>query len=302
MKHIVQLSIIAVCLCCSVAVYAQEQRNKSFQVIINNVVYSQKEQKTKLDNVLGTAAQAILTGREYQYNTQRADYRDAVLAAIVRGMSTTHRIRVVDGTNSMAGLMQQHDFDMDVMVANIATSSRTVVETVKEKKDGKETERKVTNTYHKGILDVTLQMKNVGTGEVVCSPAFNFSGSDYDKNRTGEEALSRVLESLSYYVSDYFNKMFPMVGRILEGATAKKDKQKEVYIDLGSDDGAYKGLHLAVYILKTIAGNEAREQIGKLKISDVQGNHVSLCKVQSGSKDIKAALDAGKNVVVLTTD
>ena len=112
MKHIIQLSIIAVYLCCSVAVYAQEQRNKSFQVIINNVVYTQKEQKTRLDNVLGVAAQAILTGREY----------------------------------------------MNVTVANIATTSRTVVETIKEKKDGKETERKVTNTYHKGIIDVTLQM------------------------------------------------------------------------------------------------------------------------------------------------
>lgn len=294
--------IIAMVLSFSLAVNAQEVRNRSFQVIINNVAYTQKEQKARLDNILGAAAQAILTGREYQYNTQRADYRDAVLAAIVRGMSSTHRIRVVDGTNSMAGMMQQHDYDMDITVANIATTSRTVVETVKEKKDGKETERKVTNTYHKGIIDVTLQMKDVVTGEVVCSPSFNFSGSDYDKNRTSEEALSRVLDWLSNYVCDYFNKMYPMAGWILEGATAKKNKQKEVYIDLGADDGVYKGLHLAVYILKTVAGNDAREQIGKLKVTDVQGSHVSLCKVQSGSKDIKAALDAGKSVVVLTTD
>ena len=89
---------------------------------------------------------------------------------------------------------------------------------------------------------------------------------------------------------------------MLEGARDKKDKQKEVYIDLGSKEGAYEGLHMGVYTVKTIAGKEAKKQIGRLKIMEVLGDDISLCKVQSGGKDIKAALDAGETLVIQTTD
>jgi len=89
---------------------------------------------------------------------------------------------------------------------------------------------------------------------------------------------------------------------IIEGAAAMKDKQKEVYIDLGSSEGAYIGLHMGVYTIKTIAGREAKSQIGKLKIEAVMGDNISRCKVQKGGKDIKAALDAGENLKVISID
>lgn len=89
---------------------------------------------------------------------------------------------------------------------------------------------------------------------------------------------------------------------VLEGARDKKDKQKEVYIDLGAREGAYKGLHMGVYTVKTVAGKEAKKQIGKLKIEEVQGDDISLCKVQSGGRDIKSALDNGETLVIETTD
>ena len=104
-----------------------------------------------------------------------------------------------------------------------------------------------------------------------------------------------------------FRKMLKSVLRrhqanIVEGATDKKEKQKEVYIDLGSSEGAVKGLHMGVFVVKTVAGKEARQQVGKLKIEEVEGDEISLCKVQSGGKDIKAAIDEGKQLVVLSID
>ena len=94
----------------------------------------------------------------------------------------------------------------------------------------------------------------------------------------------------------------PLQANIIEGAAAKKDKQKEVYIDLGNSEGAYTGLHMGVYIVKTIAGREAKSQIGKLKIEAVEGDDISRCKVQSGGKDIKAAIDAGEQLLVISID
>jgi hypothetical protein len=59
---------------------------------------------------------------------------------------------------------------------------------------------------------------------------------------------------------------------------------------------------MGVFTVKTIAGREAKSQIGKLKIEAVQGYDISRCKVQSGGKDIKAALDAGEQLKVISID
>jgi hypothetical protein len=59
---------------------------------------------------------------------------------------------------------------------------------------------------------------------------------------------------------------------------------------------------MGVYQMKTIGGHEAKSQIGKLKIEAVEGDDISRCKVQSGGKDIKAALDAGEKLVVTSID
>lgn len=278
----------------TIVAYSQEERNKPVQVIINDVRYTQKEQDTSLGSVLGGIAQAVATGRDYQSVTRHADYQDAVLAAVVSGLTRTHRVHVVDGTSSTDGEMQDRDVAMDVVISNISTTSHSQTETIKD--------RKVTKTYYKGMIDVSLQAKNVATGEIRYSPTFRVAGTEYEKHTSTEEALSSALTILRVKVRNYFNKKYPLYAKIIEGATAKKDKQKEVYIDLGSESGAYKDLHFAVYIIKTVGGKEAREQIGKLKVTEVQGEDVSLCKVQSGGKDIKAAMDAGKDVVVVTTD
>ena len=286
--------MLTVALVNSIVVYSQEERNKPIQVIINDVRYTQKEQDTSLGSVLGGIAQAVATGRDYQSVTRHADYQDAVLSAVVSGLTRSHRVHVVDGTSSMDGVTQDHDVAMDVVISNISTTSHSQTETVKE--------RKVTKTYYKGMIDVSLQVKNVATGEIRYSPTFRVAGTEYEKYTSTEEALSSALAILRAKVRVYFNKKYPLSAKILESAVAKKDKQKEVYIDLGSKSGAYKDLHFAVYIVKMVGGKEAREQIGKLKVIEVQGEDISLCKVQSGGKDIKAAMDEGKNVVVKTTE
>ncbi len=82
-----------------------------------------------------------------------------------------------------------------------------------------------------------------------------------------------------------------------------KDKQKEVYTDLCKTNlGAYKGLKLAAYTVKTIAGKDAKTQVGKLKRESVQGEEISLCKIQSGGKEIKNVLDKGETIIVKSTE
>ena len=131
-----------------------------------------------------------------------------------------------------------------------------------------------------------------------------FTVSDYDCSwiETSEGAITNALAALGKRVHSYYNALFPLHASIIEGSTEKKDKQKEVYIDLGAPSGVHKGMHLKVFVTKTVAGKEAKKEIGKLKVEEIQGDEVSLCKVQKGGAEIKAALDAGETVLVTSID
>lgn len=61
-----------------------------------------------------------------------------------------------------------------------------------------------------------------------------------------------------------------------------------------------EGQQFNVYILKNIAGREARQEIGRLKVEEVMGDDLSLCKVTRGEKEIKTALDKGETLVVIS--
>ena len=282
--------LFALCMVFSMSTMAQEGRNDKITIGVNSFSYTVKEQKTTLGKVLD----ALLTG---EVTTNQEKYQDAVRAALVKGMSQAHRISVIDDHLSKDEAARPGACYVDVTVSNISTTSKTEEEYIDKEK--KKTRIK---TYYKALIGLTMHIKDAKTDEVVASPTFNVTETDLSWIETQDGAMLKALERLSSYVTGYCNRWLPLKANVLEGARDKKDKQKEVYIDLGEREGAYKGLHMGVYTVKMVAGKEAKKQIGKLKIEEVQGDDVSLCKVQSGGKDIKAALDAGETLVIQTTD
>jgi hypothetical protein len=279
--------IIALCMLYGMGTWAQQGRNARITMGMNNLTYNKPEDKGTLAKVLD----ALLTG---QVSKDQSKYQDAVRAAVVKGLSQSHRIIAIDGQLSKDEAALPNAMYIDGTVSNLSTTSKTE----NYESDGKTRYR----TYHKALIGVTLHFKDAKTDEVFASPAFNLSQWDVSWIETQEGAMMKALEKLSSTITDYCNKWLPLSANVLEGARDKKDKQKEVYIDLGSKEGAYEGLHMGVYTVKTIAGKEAKKQIGRLKIMEVLGDDISLCKVQSGGKDIKAALDTGETLVIQTTD
>jgi hypothetical protein len=268
-------------------VLAQEGRNGKVVLGMNSMTYTKPEDKGTLSKILD----AVLLG---EVTSDQGKYQDAVRAAVLKGLSQTHRITVIDGQLSKDEAARPGALYADGTVSNLSTTSKT--ETYKV--DGKTR----TRTYYKALIGVTLHVKNAQTDEIVDSPTFNISEWDISWIETQDGAMMKALENLSGRVTRYYNRWLPLTAKVLEGARDKKDKQKEVYIDLGSAEGAYPGLHMAVYTVKTVAGREAKKQIGKLRVEEVQGEDISLCKVQSGGRDIKTALDSGETLVIQTTD
>ncbi len=119
---------------------------------------------------------------------------------------------------------------------------------------------------------------------------------------SNDTAIKNALESLRKKVEKFYNTAFPYTAHILERGVEKKDKQKELYIDLGAAHGLQEGTHFDVFVIGNIGGKETRKQIGRLKVKSVEGDEVSLCKVTSGGKDVKAALDAQQQLLIVSTD
>lgn len=273
------------------AATAQTGRNAKVTVVMNTMNYKQQEQKkhassSDLVNVLLEA----LGMKHEKAASNSTSYQDAVRAAIVKGLAESYRISAIDGMGATANC----DYKVDATVANLSTTTKVMENRV----DGKI--RKVTE--YKGLVNMTLQVKDAKTGRIVDNPTINISALDVAWTDTPQKAIVNALKELTYSVSKHFNKWLPLTANVLDGASVKKDKQKEVYIDLGTDEGAVKGVHFDVYSVKNVAGREAKSKIGRLKIEDVEGNDISLCKITSGGKAVKSALESGGKLVVVSNE
>ena len=285
------LMTLAAVLCCTISVSAQEGRNQKYDIVLNNVEYTHRDEKMSAGDAVGKILTGVLTG---QTEVQATKYEGDVKNAIIKGLSSAHRFHynesLVAGADAEAG-----NLVVSAIITNIQAKSST--RTWKDKDD-----KTQTSTTYNGVVEAMLTVKDAKTGEVIANTSVNGRGTEFSSTSTSDQAIREAIARLAGSVTAWLNKYRPLQANIVEGAAAKKNKQKEVYIDLGSSEGAYAGLHMGVFQVKTVAGREAKSQIGKLRIEEVEGDDISLCKVQSGGKDIKAALDAGETLKVLSID
>ena len=286
---------LTVFFCCAITASAQEiqtDRNRTYRITLGNVQYAHHDEKMSAGEAVGKVLSGVLTGKT---EVQATKYEGDVKNAIVKGLSGAHRYRYNDGLLQLNDVVEEGNLVADAVITNIRAKSDS--RTWKDK-DGK---TQVTTTY-KGIVEAMLTLKDAKTGEIVANPTFSGSGLGNSSFSDSDKAIRDAISHLSKRITEWLNKNRPLQANIIEGAAAKKDKQKEVYIDFGSSEGAFEGLHMGVYIVKTVAGRQAKSQIGKLKIEAVEGDDISRCKVQSGGKDIKAALDVGEQLLVISID
>lgn len=291
MKKYFYSIVVLLCLQTTVATYGQANPNTLYKVTIGEIAYANKEKASSVGSVLGTIADVLVTGKATK---QQDQYADAVRASIVKGIGNVKRFRAIEEplfqneTNA-----DEPALYVDGIVNNIATTSKTEPSAVKNKP---------ATQYYKGVVGVTLNLKDAHTGEVVCSRTFNLTDTDCSWVSTAENAINELLANLSVKITRYYNSIYPLRASVVERGEVKKNKQKEIYIDLGDDYNAYEGQHFDVYSVKTIAGKKAQIELGRTKIIKVMGRDLSLCKVTRGEEKIKAALDEKENIIVVSRD
>ncbi len=284
------LMTLAAVLCCAMTVFGQADRNQTYRITLNNVQYAHHDEHMSAGEAVGQILSGALTG---QTSVQATEYEEDVKNAIIKGLSAAYRFRYNDGLLQLNDVVEEGNIVVDALITNIQSKSSR--RTWKDKDD----KTQVSTTYT-GVAEVMLTLRDAKTSEVIANPSFSSQGLSGSSYSTSDKAIHDALDGLSNRITFWFNKYRPFQANIIEGAAAKKDKQKEVYIDFGSNEGAFEGLHMGIYIVKTIAGREAKTQIGKLKIEAVEGEDISRCKVQSGGKEIKAAIDAGEKLKAIS--
>ena len=273
------------------AIYAQSDRNAIFKVAVGEMEYTSKQGKETVGSALGTISKAVLLGT---VTTQRDNYASSVRASVLSGFGKVRRFHATEGQFKDGEIKEgTHAFYVTGTINNISTTTELFTPTDKSIKP---------YNVFKAQIEVVVHLKDVHDDHIVDTHTFYVNNNDLSWVKTEDKAMNEALIILSSKVTKHYNKLYPLSASIVEPGNVKKDKQKDVYIDLGSKDGAVKGMKLTVYSIKTIAGKEAQKELGAVKIVEVMGDDVSMCQVKSGAKEIKKALEDGLKVIVTSSN
>lgn len=284
-----KIAILLLALSFILPTYGQQDKNVVYKVAVGEFGYSPKHAgKPSVGDVLIAVADAMSSSSTH--SNQLPQYAGAVRASIVSGISCSWRLKATED-----GLTQEEvESDAPVLFADGYINNISSVTKTDRGSDGK------THNYYRCLISVTVNLKDPQSGQVIDTQTFKVSEDDCSWLASVEKAMDDARSALNRKVCNYYGHKYPWTGSIVEGASAKKDKQTEVYVDLGSTHRMYKGAKLIVYSVKTVAGRESRSEIGTLKVEEVQGDDLSLCKVTHGGDKIKQALDAGEALTITT--
>ena len=265
--------------------------NPVYKVQLGEITYEKGEKSKKLtaSKVLSVVAD-VVEGRVTDIHNE--EYIPLAANCVKTGLTHVRRLQTVE-----ADEVEDAKYLVTATLTDIAASRKVKTYDRKDSKGREYTEMK---TYYGAVVTVALNFKNLQTGEVTTS---TISGrcSEYSLANSADDAIRTALGELAENIYEYYNEAYPIRANIIERGREKKDKTKELYIDVGSRFIG-EDVHFDVYIIGQVAGRETRKHLGRIRVREILGDDISLCKVQKGGKDIKAAFDNGDAIVAISTD
>ena len=155
-------------------------------------------------------------------------------------------------------------------------------------------------SFYTGNVVYSLKVVNAEDGTLIGAESYTYSGAAGGVANSSESAISTTLEKAKRDMETFVSKYFKTEGVILEMGQMKNGKAKDCYISLGASSGIEKGQKFEVYEVKTIAGREARSEIGMLVVEEVVADDLAHCKFSSGAKAIVEAFKAGHELRVVS--
>lgn len=150
-----------------------------------------------------------------------------------------------------------------------------------------------------GEVGYILRLVDTSTGKV-------FHKEVYDAKRdccygdTPEKALEACVNKMRVYVKVMMLDNVLVEGQILQLIREQKDEAKDVAVNVGKENGAYKGAKFDVYAAESFLNEMSFTKIGAVKIEEVKGDRASLAKTIKGGKKILEAMKKGTPLKIVS--
>jgi len=268
-----------------------------------------------LTTVVVTAQKKIIAFSSFK-NLSNVDHTKvkAIESKVIEAFSKTNRFDIVDRTSfsdikAEKELQKTEDF-MDGKVVDQSSfqgAEELITGTVNNITYTKHVTDKGAVSYSAKIF-FTLKVIDVATGKVLASEMIkskqSFGGSllmaSFGGSSTTEQAFNNALNGMQKSIDKFVSKYFPITTNIIEITDASGGKAKKVLLNTGTINGSKKGQQFYVYEIKKLkVGDkeiERKVKLGRLKISEVQGEEISEAKVYKGGKEIFEKFKANANL------
>ena len=247
----------------------------------------------------------------------------AIQEAVSNGFVKTKRFNIVDRIKMDAiknekELQKSEDFidgktvqqsisigAQYLVTGKVISASKWSAYKLKTKSDG----TKESVLEHYAQISFGCQVIDVGTGQVINSETFSHkTGGSFlgmSMAASDDEAFASSLSYLEADIDNWIGVNFPAVFTIYEiQEKDKKGNAEKILIAGGSGFGLKEGDRLKVVEILIMEVNgkkiERKKEIGILKITKVEDENFSTCKVKDGGIEINSKFEAKAKLQVMT--
>lgn len=233
--------------------------------------------------------------------------RDMIRDAVFSGFTNSGRLNIIDATNTKALKISESA----AKKSNAPSADNIRQNTMKESGakylvtgnvsmvDAVEEQGKDEKIFYNGVVSFSLVIIDLETGHNMLVEEISCNGFK-TKSETKEVAISEVVRHLHATINRFVNDNFKLETKVVQIHEEKGGKVTKVYINVGSALGVGKNQTFMMYIDSDVAGVKKREEIGRLTVDSVFGDELTLCKVSKPSEEIKAYMNNGSGIIVIT--
>lgn len=273
-----QLIIIWICTCC---------------LIITNVLAQEKPS-------------IVIIGESYSCDKKLADIATAIANSVISANDRFQTITPETYRHVKGQLDQQRD-EQYIYSEQVAEQFRAVgaqyMLYVKVVGCSTEERRNEEGKFlgYKGIVAILASVVDLGTTTTVFSSNFEATSS-ISRDRLSVQAKAAGSSSIERDIEKLIINAFPFEISIVKMTDVRGNKVKELLISGGSNLGIQKGNYFDVLIMDNIDGVPFEKNIGRVKVTELNGTQMSTAKPTNGANKILSAFNAKENIVLRASD
>ena len=227
---------------------------------------------------------SIVLGNTTGSSSVNIEWVEKMRSSILAGLTSTGRLRVIDGSTLDNLSSVTSEAIQQMKNAGERYYLEATLETIT-------TSHKYYNsgTTYYAQMEYSYKLYDVSSGTLLSGDRISHRGMSFDGTT---DAIVRSVSLVQSDIVSMVNSVFRVKAEIKAVNEANPKKGIiSVYVSAGYSDGVAKGNIFEVFKFMNVAGEEITEKIGELKVLELKNEHLSLCKVTKGGKELQAALD-----------